>query len=625
MCGKSYVMDKFSEMEEELRKEGIVFEPVRIKKYTTREYREEEFEQIHDGHEDRVDVCSVEELPEDCDLVYQTYGKKYGLKKALLQDMLDKGKCPIVVINDVRVVEELKKEFASRVLALYIFREIPKYDSYVNVAKQRGGVDDVETTDRFNKAIAIHRTYIENISLFDRVILNVKNYTGKSGEMDCTRLQIKNIIKGVMDSKIKLSTKNKRSEKLFIICGNAASGKDDIIQSINTMGKLQAFILPKYTSRAQDIDDGAEMICQFIPRADIMENLEKETTNERKVIRAGMFFCNKEKTPEEESKINKLLRKVKSPKERFLQKINEYKLEKYLDFCYENETDISDFYAFRSRAYKRDERVNGDGGFFFDSMEKTVDINKHPFSCYGNNSSQLNYGDALLKKLEKESYSSQIKQIKSKILEKLSTEGKEKFTKFEERLENDIIDKFFIKNPEYVDLQAIKDANRDIIEKTTKNQEPGMTGPCYCIQNNGDCFVMYENNQTLYGFSIETSHNGQPCNFIKKRMEEEKKHCVLVASLIDIYGICREKFSKDRVITVFSYSQISAEEYLAESRDGTTARKAKGFAKEIEKYSKYIADFDYVTIYAESLMGNNAGGSKEELVDQMFRLFRAYN
>lgn len=34
-----------------------------------------------------------------------------------------------------------------------------------------------------------------------------------------------------------------------------------IIQALDTMGKMHADIIPKYTTRAKKIDDGREMIC----------------------------------------------------------------------------------------------------------------------------------------------------------------------------------------------------------------------------------------------------------------------------------------------------------------------------------------------------------------------------
>ena len=93
--------------------------------------------------------------------------------------------------------------------------------------------------------------------------------------------------------------------------------------------------------------------------------------------------------------------------------------------------------------------------------------------------------------------------------------------------------------------------------------------------------------------------------------------------MIDIFKICKPFFDEN-VITVFSYSEISSEEFKKKSKAGTVDQKIENFEKEIKKYSEYIAEFDHVTIYAESELDKRNGGRTEELIDQIFRLFRFY-
>ena len=272
MSGKSYIIDRIMELKEKLFVENqIIFHPASIPKYTTRPYRIEEIRDISKGK--RVDVESCEKIPDDCELKYQTYGKKYGLSIKDIEKHLNNGESPVIIINDVRVVEEIKKYFPEQVLALFLFREIPKLSSFEKIANDRGNTSKDETIDRYNKATAIYRTFIENIALFDRVILNPKR---SENSIDYAQIQIENVVKGVLDGRIKLNIKKKNTPKLFIISGNAASGKDEIIQAVNDMGKLQAHILPKYTSRMQDETDGEEMICQYVPRKDLLEQYKLE-------------------------------------------------------------------------------------------------------------------------------------------------------------------------------------------------------------------------------------------------------------------------------------------------------------------------------------------------------------
>jgi ribose 1,5-bisphosphokinase PhnN len=50
--------------------------------------------------------------------------------------------------------------------------------------------------------------------------------------------------------------------RIFLVMGSPASGKDELIAAVNTIGTLHAEIVPKHTSREVREDDGAEMICR---------------------------------------------------------------------------------------------------------------------------------------------------------------------------------------------------------------------------------------------------------------------------------------------------------------------------------------------------------------------------
>lgn len=53
--------------------------------------------------------------------------------------------------------------------------------------------------------------------------------------------------------------------RLFIVVGNPASGKDELISAVNILGSLHAEIVPKYTNRTWRAGDDVEMICEWIP------------------------------------------------------------------------------------------------------------------------------------------------------------------------------------------------------------------------------------------------------------------------------------------------------------------------------------------------------------------------
>jgi ribose 1,5-bisphosphokinase PhnN len=53
--------------------------------------------------------------------------------------------------------------------------------------------------------------------------------------------------------------------RLFLIVGSPASGKDELIAAVNTIGSLHAEIVPKHTNRKWRTGDDNEMICGEIP------------------------------------------------------------------------------------------------------------------------------------------------------------------------------------------------------------------------------------------------------------------------------------------------------------------------------------------------------------------------
>lgn len=59
------------------------------------------------------------------------------------------------------------------------------------------------------------------------------------------------------------------SSRLFVITGNASSGKDEIIRAVQSLGGFHAQVVPKYTTRQQHLDDGNEIICKTLLNGEI--------------------------------------------------------------------------------------------------------------------------------------------------------------------------------------------------------------------------------------------------------------------------------------------------------------------------------------------------------------------
>lgn len=56
---------------------------------------------------------------------------------------------------------------------------------------------------------------------------------------------------------------NKSMANIFVIVGEKKSGKDEIIRAVHELGGMHAQIVPKYTSRDKQSEDGSEIECNY--------------------------------------------------------------------------------------------------------------------------------------------------------------------------------------------------------------------------------------------------------------------------------------------------------------------------------------------------------------------------
>lgn len=167
---------------EELRSED--FDPVLVQKYTTRRRR------VNDGPE----VKCVTKMPKNCDIAYEQYGVRYGFNSKILWEHVAAGRTPIVIVNDVRAVEDIKDQFGGIARAVYLFRDAPSEDRVRALSEERGVVDSAlassEYAQRHLKSIMIHRIFIENVHIFEWVIINVGSTTKRM------RAQVAQLVQG---------------------------------------------------------------------------------------------------------------------------------------------------------------------------------------------------------------------------------------------------------------------------------------------------------------------------------------------------------------------------------------------------------------------------------------------
>ena len=107
-------------------------------------------------------------------------------------------------------------------------------------------------------------------------------------------------------------------------------------------------------------------------------------------------------------------------------------------------------------------------------------------------------------------------------------------------------------------------------------------------------------------------------------LDKNKYHLVIVASQIEVVNVLKKLYGDQRVRLIYAHSEISAGEFEANATDITKKEKKEEFRKILDAYTKEISNYDHVTIYAKSQLTYEQTSKEEELIDQMFRLLRAY-
>ncbi len=230
-------------------------------KYSTRDYRGKGDDIINDKN---LSILNY-------DLVYNLNKERYGIRFNEIKELLDKNKNVIIVLSNIRIIKSLKSKFKGSVLSIYVSssidqakifqiqfdrykdkfkltkEEIKKLDWQFKKLKSSINIKNWEelfkcmvelnsdwkkvlpmfesTEIRTTKIRDFHKSYLDNIHLYDYVVLNYKvNRKGNIGE-DMT-LQIKNIL-----SNNKKNTISKIS-RLFVVIAASGVGKGELMQTI---------------------------------------------------------------------------------------------------------------------------------------------------------------------------------------------------------------------------------------------------------------------------------------------------------------------------------------------------------------------------------------------------------
>lgn len=190
--------------------------------------------------------------------VYSMNNNIYGFKATEIIECLEKGKNVFVIVSDLRIIEEFKKYFGSLVLVIYIFRNMSEEElNEILEAREsdnnRDILKDTESKIRKNRLYLIQRQYVENIALFDHVILN---RTNKQEEM---YKQLQNVVAAYSDPE-KPIIPHSKGPVIFLIAAASGAGKRTLMHAMYTLGQRSIKVISKSTDRDAQDDDGREII-----------------------------------------------------------------------------------------------------------------------------------------------------------------------------------------------------------------------------------------------------------------------------------------------------------------------------------------------------------------------------
>lgn len=218
-------------------------------KYSTRNERKGEFDDIR--HVDRIN-------DEEYTFVYPMNNYTYGIKAEEITDLLGRGYNVFIILSDLRIVEEVKQFFGSIAVSLYIFRNLSS-DQLEKVLEEREmarGINQVDTVPlerqrqtRLNRLYFIQRKYVDNITLFDHIILNIR----KPQDM---LQQVTNLVKGYENG---IVHKDMRGPVIFLIAAAPGAGKRTLMTAMYDFGRKSITVVEKATTRTIHDDDGAEI------------------------------------------------------------------------------------------------------------------------------------------------------------------------------------------------------------------------------------------------------------------------------------------------------------------------------------------------------------------------------
>ena len=137
-----------------------------ISKQTTRESK------TTDGDE-MISIYPKKKFDPKFDIIYGNYLSKYAICSSNIWENILKGKFQVLIVSNLKAIKKLYDHFGSLIKLIYLFSPVDK-EQLGKHLKDIATEEKKEIEVRKSKIKVIHNYYLDNITVFDHVLLNIQ-------------------------------------------------------------------------------------------------------------------------------------------------------------------------------------------------------------------------------------------------------------------------------------------------------------------------------------------------------------------------------------------------------------------------------------------------------------------
>ena len=135
-----------------------------VPKHTTRRRRTDDGDEMICADDPAYDLAG-------CDILYENFGEKYGLKSALIWQGILAGAFQVAVVSNLDAINELRTMFSDLVALVYVYSVQPAHQYMETVEKSDSKKDDY--VERRAKGYwDAHELFLANYDAFNHVLIH---------------------------------------------------------------------------------------------------------------------------------------------------------------------------------------------------------------------------------------------------------------------------------------------------------------------------------------------------------------------------------------------------------------------------------------------------------------------